>query len=52
VVEIIEGGPLRIAGKITLWDVKRDNTENPVVVYLCRCGRSSNKPYCDDSHRK
>ena len=52
IVEVIDGGPLRITGKINLWDLKRDITENPCEVYLCRCGRSSNKPYCDDSHKK
>jgi hypothetical protein len=52
IVEVIDGGPLRITGKIDLWDLKRDNTESISDVYLCRCGRSSNKPYCDDSHKK
>jgi CDGSH-type Zn-finger protein len=52
VIEVIDGGPLKITGKISLWDLKRDITDNPSEVYLCRCGRSSNKPHCDDSHKK
>ncbi|NMC38139.1 MAG: CDGSH iron-sulfur domain-containing protein [Bacteroidales bacterium] len=52
IVEVIDGGPLKITGKITLWDLKRDITDSPSEVYLCRCGRSSKKPYCDDSHKK
>ena len=52
VVEVIEGGPLKITGKITLWDLKKDITENPSEVNLCRCGRSAKKPYCDESHKR
>ncbi len=52
VVEIIDGGPLKITGKIALRDLKRDVTDEPAEVYLCRCGGSSKKPYCDGSHKK
>jgi CDGSH-type Zn-finger protein len=50
-VEVIEGGPLKITGQILLKDQKKDISDNPVEVYLCRCGRSCNKPYCDESHK-
>jgi CDGSH-type Zn-finger protein len=52
VVEVIEGGPLKITGQILLKDQRKDISDNPVEVYLCRCGRSCNKPYCDKSHNK
>lgn len=52
VVEVIDGGPLKITGKISLWDLKKDLTENPSEVYLCRCGRSAKKPFCDESHKR
>ncbi len=51
VVEVIEGGPLKITGNIVFQDIKRDITENVTELYLCRCGRSCKKPYCDDSHK-
>lgn len=51
VVEVIDGGPLKVTGQILLKDQKKDISDNPVEVYLCRCGRSCNKPYCDESHK-
>jgi len=51
-VEVIEGGPLKVSGNFILKDLKRDVTDNPTEVYLCRCGRSAGKPFCDGSHRK
>ena len=51
IVEVIDGGPLKITGQILFKDAKKDISDNPVELYLCRCGRSCNKPYCDDSHK-
>jgi CDGSH-type Zn-finger protein len=45
-IEVIDGGPLKITGPIILKDPKKD-----IEVYLCRCGQSCNKPYCDGSHK-
>jgi CDGSH-type Zn-finger protein len=52
VIEVIDGGPLKITGNIILKDLKRDITDNPTEIYICRCGRSSTMPYCDESHKK
>jgi CDGSH-type Zn-finger protein len=51
-IEIIDNGPVKITGRILLRDSKRDITDNPDELYLCRCGRSNNKPFCDESHKK
>ena len=51
IVEVIDDGPLKISGNIILKDLKKDIINNPAEVFLCRCGRSGNKPYCDDSHK-
>jgi len=51
-VELIEFGPIKITGNFQLKDIKRDKEESPKEVYLCRCGNSANKPYCDESHKK
>jgi CDGSH-type Zn-finger protein len=52
VVELIAHGPIKITGNFNIKDLKRDNEESPSEIWLCRCGRSQNKPYCDESHKK
>lgn len=49
--EVTEDGPLRITGNFVLIDVKRNKESKPGEVWLCRCGKSSDKPYCDGSHK-
>jgi len=51
IVEVLDSGPIKITGKIHLNDVQRGNEEDSTEVWLCRCGKSRNKPYCDESHR-
>jgi CDGSH-type Zn-finger protein len=52
IVEVIDNGPLKITGNIILKDLKKDILERPAEIFLCRCGRSGSKPYCDRSHNK
>jgi CDGSH-type Zn-finger protein len=52
IVEVIEGGPVKINGPLILKDIKKDIQESHREVFLCRCGNSGNKPFCDSSHRK
>ncbi len=47
-----KNGPLLVQGAITLID--RDGNEQelgPDPFALCRCGGSSNKPFCDGTHQ-
>jgi uncharacterized Fe-S cluster protein YjdI/CDGSH-type Zn-finger protein len=50
-VELRPNGPLYVRGKVRIEDpggyVVREDTR----VALCRCGKSSNKPFCDGTHR-
>jgi CDGSH-type Zn-finger protein len=50
-VEVIDSGPLRISGNFILKDLQRDRESAPGEVFLCRCGKSSDKPFCDGSHK-
>jgi CDGSH iron-sulfur domain-containing protein 3 len=52
VVEVIDFGPLKITGNFILKDLKRDKEVALSEVSLCICGKSSNKPFCDESHKK
>ncbi len=48
-----KNGPLMVQGTIKFID--RDGNEQELgadgPVVLCRCGGSSNKPFCDGTHR-
>jgi CDGSH-type Zn-finger protein len=52
IIEVPDIGPIKITGNFLLSDSKRDIMDSPTEVYLCKCGRSGNKPYCDGSHNK
>lgn len=46
-------GPLLITGHIELVDVNGVSVFNAdKKIWLCRCGQSANKPYCDSTHRR
>jgi CDGSH-type Zn-finger protein len=48
-----ENGPYKVTGPIELLDP--DGNAIPVphhTVFLCRCGGSSSKPFCDGTHSK
>lgn len=44
-------GPLFLRGRIRVVDARGNVTREAKRVALCRCGGSSNKPYCDRTHR-
>jgi CDGSH-type Zn-finger protein len=45
-------GPLKIDGPATIKNSTGKIFESPEEVFLCRCGGSSNKPFCDGTHNK
>jgi len=52
IVEVTPNGPLMVYGnlKVKLTDGS-EATKNKVTAF-CRCGGSSNKPFCDGTHKK
>lgn len=49
----LKNGPLKVEGDFTICDSagKAFATEAGKAVFLCRCGLSSNKPFCDGKHK-
>jgi CDGSH-type Zn-finger protein len=47
-------GPLRIEGDFEILDPegKPFGLAGRTVISLCRCGHSSNKPFCDGTHKQ
>lgn len=51
-IKVLKDGPLEVKGPVKLVDAKRQEfslAEDPI--YLCRCGLSQTKPFCDGSHQ-
>jgi CDGSH-type Zn-finger protein len=50
-IKVLENGPYRVEGEFKLVDAQ--GNEIPVQKpTLCRCGGSTNKPFCDGTHSK
>jgi len=52
IVETVTNGPLLVYGNVTVKDSLGTMTKKNNVTAFCRCGGSSNKPYCDGSHKR
>ena len=52
IVEVKANGPLLITGDLIVTDTEGNKTAKSPKTAFCRCGGSSNKPYCDGSHNK
>ena len=49
----LENGPYLVKGPVTVLDA--DGSQYPSersTIALCRCGGSTNKPFCDGTHSK
>ena len=48
-IVVLEDGPLQVCGGIELNGVEPGSKNQ---YFLCRCGASKNKPFCDGSHNE
>jgi CDGSH-type Zn-finger protein len=52
-IRLHDDGPLRVKGPVTVLDSNGAPYEIArKTFFLCRCGASQNKPFCDGSHAR
>ncbi len=53
-ITVTENGSYKVEGDVALYDHDGNAIETRAgkPYWLCRCGHSQNKPFCDSSHRK
>lgn len=51
VVKVTMGGPLMVYGNLKIEHPDGSEATKEGITAFCRCGASSNKPYCDGSHK-
>jgi CDGSH-type Zn-finger protein len=51
-INVTKNGPYEVSGGAKLFDHegKEYQEDQFPPIYLCRCGQSKNKPFCDGSH--
>ncbi|MDX1522449.1 MAG: CDGSH iron-sulfur domain-containing protein [Anaerolineae bacterium] len=52
-IKASENGPYLVPGSATYTDADGNEQTTPgKMVAFCRCGQSSNKPFCDGTHKR
>lgn len=58
-IKISDNGPYYVTGTLTLLDgegnevsLADERDSDAETIYLCRCGHSNRKPFCDGTHKK
>lgn len=52
VITVKKNGPYIVSGLVALRDAEGNAYEVKETIALCRCGASTNKPFCDGTHSK
>ena len=51
-IEVVKNGPYRVSGACRVRNARGEDVPARGRFVLCRCGSSSNKPFCDGTHAK
>ena len=49
-IQIMKNGPAVVSGNFSITDIHDNKLAKADTVALCRCGHSSNMPFCDGTH--
>ena len=51
-ITLMPNGPLMVEGNLNIVKLSGETVKDGEKFFLCRCGQSSNKPFCDGTHKK
>jgi CDGSH-type Zn-finger protein len=53
-ITVLPNAPLKVTGDFEITDAQGNKIEpkKPGEAFLCRCGHSANKPFCDGAHAR
>ncbi|HEY8476392.1 MAG TPA: CDGSH iron-sulfur domain-containing protein [Chloroflexota bacterium] len=51
-IETRKNGPYRVTGPVRIVDYEGNVFEITDQAWLCRCGGSAKKPFCDGTHKR
>ena len=54
VVKVLQDGPLQVKGECEVQDAQGNVVpgRGGDTIFLCRCGQSASKPFCDGAHKR
>ncbi len=52
VIRALKNGPYEVTGPVQVLDYEKQAYPSDAgPIYLCRCGQSANRPFCDGTHK-
>ena len=48
----LQDGPYEVSGEVSIVAPDGTGLRDTSKAYLCRCGQSANKPFCDGTHKR
>ena len=52
IITALKDGPLEVSGEVKILASDGTVIKETDKSYLCRCGHSAKKPFCDGAHKK